>query len=179
MVASSWVLDASYTVLREVPWTEAMNYIVAGEAWILRPYEDQFIHSQHLTIPKPMWIVKNRFSIEEYRHLQILDLERASFESVMKRDKGRCIYNPKHKATTIDHVIPRSRGGQNVWRNLVACCRPCNQYKADRTPEEAGMKLFWEPAHVDPLEKVQRHVWRFIEHMGAEEFAALPSSTVT
>lgn len=46
---------------------------------------------------------------------------------------------------TLDHVIPRSRGGKSSWENLVACCRRCNHSKGDRTPEEAGMVLNRQP----------------------------------
>jgi 5-methylcytosine-specific restriction endonuclease McrA len=46
---------------------------------------------------------------------------------------------------TVDHVLPRSRGGQSTWTNTVACCRKCNFLKGDRLPHEAGMKLRIEP----------------------------------
>ena len=46
---------------------------------------------------------------------------------------------------TLDHVIPRSRGGHTDWDNLVACCHPCNNRKGGRTPEEAGLRLLRSP----------------------------------
>jgi len=46
---------------------------------------------------------------------------------------------------TVDHIIPKSRGGQDTWENLVAACSDCNNKKADRTPEEARMKLLSLP----------------------------------
>src|SRR5207249_4042783 len=46
---------------------------------------------------------------------------------------------------TLDHVVPRSRGGRSSWENLVACCYQCNNSKGDRTPEEAGLKLARRP----------------------------------
>lgn len=60
--------------------------------------------------------------------------------AVMARDQNTCRYcgDP---AMTVDHLIPRSRGGTNSQVNLVAACSPCNEFKADRTPEEAGMVL--------------------------------------
>ncbi|MGC5660038.1 HNH endonuclease [Micromonospora sp. WMMD723] len=59
---------------------------------------------------------------------------------VLRRDGGRCAYcgGP---ASTVDHVLPRSRGGGNTWRNTTAACYPCNQHKGDRTPAEADMPL--------------------------------------
>ena len=49
------------------------------------------------------------------------------------------------KKLNFDHVIPRSRGGKTVWENIVASCIPCNSMKANRTPEQAGMKLRKQP----------------------------------
>lgn len=63
---------------------------------------------------------------------------------LFRRDHHRCMYCGQQfgrEVLTRDHVIPQSRGGKNVWANLVSACRPCNQRKADRTPEEAGMML--------------------------------------
>lgn len=67
-----------------------------------------------------------------------------SRSGVIARDGGRCAYCGGH-ATTIDHVLPRSRGGRNTWRNTVAACGGCNQRKGDRTPAEARMPLRTTP----------------------------------
>jgi 5-methylcytosine-specific restriction endonuclease McrA len=68
-----------------------------------------------------------------------------SRQGVMRRDGRRCGYCGR-EATTIDHVVPRSRGGRNSWLNTVAACGGCNQRKGDRTPVEAGLRLRLEPA---------------------------------
>ena len=62
-----------------------------------------------------------------------------------RRDDGQCVYCGNKKGLTIDHVLPKSRGGKNTWTNLVTCCSPCNIKKGNRTPEEAGMKLRKKP----------------------------------
>ena len=54
-------------------------------------------------------------------------------------------YCGQKKNLTIDHIIPKSRGGQNTWENLVTCCSPCNRLKSNRTPEEAKMVLRVKP----------------------------------
>jgi len=59
---------------------------------------------------------------------------------VLRRDGQRCAYCG-HSATTVDHVLPRSRGGADSWENLVACCLHCNNVKGDRTPAEMGWNL--------------------------------------
>ena len=53
----------------------------------------------------------------------------------------KCVYCNSKNELTIDHVIPKSRGGKNTWENLVTCCKKCNAKKDNKTPKEAGMKL--------------------------------------
>ena len=62
--------------------------------------------------------------------------------NVFRRDDQRCQYcGARAHDLTLDHVVPRSRGGPTSWENVVACCRGCNARKRDRTPEEAHMAL--------------------------------------
>lgn len=75
-----------------------------------------------------------------------------SRRNVAKRDHFTCQYcgaQPGAEDLTIDHVVPRSQGGQSSWTNCVAACVPCNARKADRTPEQAGMRLRKSPARPD------------------------------
>jgi hypothetical protein len=66
--------------------------------------------------------------------------------NIMLRDEELCQYCGKHfRELTLDHVIPRSRGGQSTWENLVACCRSCNGRKGNHLPHEVGMKLLRQP----------------------------------
>ena len=64
---------------------------------------------------------------------------------IYKRDDNQCVYCGSKKQLTIDHVLPKSRGGKNEWTNLVTCCFKCNVKKANRTPEEANMKMTQVP----------------------------------
>ena len=69
-------------------------------------------------------------------------------ENIFVRDDYTCQYCGKHFSAselTLDHVYPKSRLGPDIWENIVACCKSCNQYKADRTPKECGMKLKRRP----------------------------------
>jgi hypothetical protein len=71
-----------------------------------------------------------------------------SRKNIMMRDKYTCQYCHKvlnSAELTLDHVIPRSRGGETSWENLVASCNPCNNRKGNRTPEEANLKLLRPP----------------------------------
>jgi len=69
---------------------------------------------------------------------------RWSRRRVLERDQHQCVYC-RDRATTIDHVVPTSRGGGSTWMNTVASCRPCNNSKGSRTAEEAGLVLRRQP----------------------------------
>jgi len=77
------------------------------------------------------------------------------------RDRGRCQYCGKKlsgKDKTIDHIIPKSRGGQNKWENVVLCCKKCNKKKGNKTPEEVGMKLLKEPKKPKLIEMILKKI---------------------
>lgn len=83
-----------------------------------------------------------------------------SRRNLFKRDHYTCQYcgiQPGSSELTIDHVLPRSQGGTSIWENCVLACVTCNKRKADRTPEQAVMKLrkkpvrpAWKPIYVEP-----------------------------
>jgi 5-methylcytosine-specific restriction endonuclease McrA len=66
-------------------------------------------------------------------------------QRIYKRDGFECTYCGNRRNLTIDHILPKSRGGENTWQNLVTCCSSCNRMKGDRTPDEANMKLNIKP----------------------------------
>jgi 5-methylcytosine-specific restriction endonuclease McrA len=83
-------------------------------------------------------------ALREYIHIPYKPANRVTREGVMRRDGHTCAYCCG-RADTVDHVLPRSRGGGDNWFNLVAACQSCNGLKGDRTPQEAGMSLIREP----------------------------------
>jgi 5-methylcytosine-specific restriction endonuclease McrA len=77
-------------------------------------------------------------------------VERVAFnkKNILRRDGHTCQYCARRgDRLTVDHVVPRSRGGQTTWTNVVAACLRCNLHKGSRTPEEARLRLVREPAH--------------------------------
>jgi 5-methylcytosine-specific restriction endonuclease McrA len=71
---------------------------------------------------------------------------RLNKREIFRRDGYRCQYCGKVSAhLTLDHVVPKKRGGGYAWENLVSACPSCNRYKGDRTPQEAGMRLYSAP----------------------------------
>jgi 5-methylcytosine-specific restriction endonuclease McrA len=77
-------------------------------------------------------------------------LERVAFnkKNILRRDGYTCQYCARRgEKLTVDHIVPRSRGGQTTWTNVVAACLRCNLFKGNRTVEEARLRLIREPIH--------------------------------
>ena len=68
-------------------------------------------------------------------------LNKPNRNRIYKRDGYECVYCGSKKHLTLDHVLPKSRGGSNEWTNLVTCCSKCNRQKDNKTPEEAKMSM--------------------------------------
>jgi 5-methylcytosine-specific restriction endonuclease McrA len=104
---------------------------------------DAFIQAVRLRLRVPEVIV-----LAEYDRLPSAAVS-FSRRNVFKRDQWTCQYcgvQPGGEELTIDHVVPRSHGGTSTWDNCVLSCIDCNKRKADRTPQQAGMKLRKAPA---------------------------------
>lgn len=98
------------------------------------------IEARHLPADEPV-IVQLLANVRVPR--MILRPTRAN---ILLRDEETCQYCGKHsRELTLDHVIPRSRGGQSTWENLVACCRACNGKKGNRLLKDVGMHLMKQP----------------------------------
>lgn len=104
--------------------------------------DGRFIHTPTMKVRVPEIIILNAFN--GFFHKEV----RFSRRSIFERDKSTCQYCGKKLAKselTIDHVMPRSRGGRDTWDNLVLACVQCNVRKGDRTPPEAEMPLIRRP----------------------------------
>lgn len=128
------VLNASYEPLSIVSFRRATCLVLDDKAEIVE-HDGSVLRSPSVTVPVPS-VVRLRYMVRVARRRQAVLSRRAVFA----RDDHICQYcgGP---ADSIDHVLPRSRGGGHDWENLVAACRRCNLAKRDRTPEEAGMRL--------------------------------------
>ena len=91
-------------------------------------------------------MLKGVAQAEELHHSEVRSA--LSRKNILLRDRNTCQFCG-HTFTaselTLDHIMPRSRGGHSSWENLVACCYQCNNSKGDRTPEEAGLRLIRRP----------------------------------
>lgn len=133
------VLNAGYEPLAVVSFKRALVLVMHGKAAILAADEDDPVRSETASWARPsVVILRNYVRVPGARQVPV------SRRGVLRRDNQRCAYCAS-SATTIDHVIPRSRGGADSWENLVACCLKCNNMKGDRTPSEMGWRLGWTP----------------------------------
>lgn len=149
------LINASYLVLTRVPWQRAVTLVVTGEAEVFEAHPTRMIRSQHLEIPMPTIIRMRQYVHVPFKGVHGTAVSRGR---ILLRDRRTCGYCGGH-ADTIDHIHPRSRGGQDSFENLIAACGPCNQRKGDRTPIEAGMKLLWVPRAPDGSDADQERVW--------------------
>lgn len=160
------LLNVTYEALEQIPYERAITLIVLGEAESVVDVEPQvLIRSQELSIPLPRTIILKRYVLVKHDVI-IHEGSRATFPAVLRRDGHRCGYCGEY-ADTIDHILPQSHGGRNTWGNLIAACFSCNNFKADRTPEQANMKLLWPPKVPVHDEKRQRQVWKSLEPVSA------------
>jgi 5-methylcytosine-specific restriction endonuclease McrA len=129
------VLNASYEPLSVVSSRRAVCLVIDDKAELVEAEAEALFHSATLAVPVPT-VVRLRYMVKTPRRT----LATVSRRAVFARDDYRCQYCGA-RADSIDHVVPRSRGGRHDWDNLAAACRPCNTRKRDRTPDEAGMRL--------------------------------------
>ena len=129
------VLNAGYEPLAVVSFKRALVLVLNQKATILAGAESQVVHSANHEYELPTVILLQRYvRIPNARKIPV------SRRGVLRRDQYQCGYCGK-SANTIDHILPKSRGGQDTWENLVACCLRCNNKKSDKTPAEMGWEL--------------------------------------
>jgi 5-methylcytosine-specific restriction endonuclease McrA len=127
------VINADLGPLHRVSLRHAVRMLVRRVAEIHEAEPDRLIG----VYPMPTVVRLVRYVVTRWRYTAGPAWSRSG---VLLRDGRRCGYCAGH-ATTVDHIVPRSRGSRNTWLNTIAACEGCNQRKGDRTPAEAGMVL--------------------------------------
>jgi 5-methylcytosine-specific restriction endonuclease McrA len=127
------VLNADFVPLSVTSFKKGFKLTYKGKAEIVETVKDDVIHTATSSMLRPSVIRLLRYVVYPYRKITL------TRQNVFKRDGNACVYCGSKKDLTLDHVIPKSRGGRDSWENLVTCCQKCNAKKADRTPIEAGM----------------------------------------
>jgi 5-methylcytosine-specific restriction endonuclease McrA len=155
-VPRALVLNASFEPLSVVSSRRAVCLLLADKAELIEA-DDAVIRSESLTMPSPA-VIRLCYMVKAQRRR----VGSVSRRAVFARDEYRCQYCGLG-ADSIDHVLPRSRGGGDGWDNLAAACRSCNSAKRNRTPAEAGMRL------LRPCRPPRATAWTIIGVAGVPE----------
>ena len=131
------VLNASYEPLNITSWRRAMVMLLKGKAEGLEHDPTHVLRENYLL---PTVIRLRQFVRVPYRELPL------TRRNLFQRDSHRCQYcGATAEQLSVDHVVPRSRGGLDTWENVTTACLPCNVRKGNRTPREAAMPLLRPP----------------------------------
>ncbi|MGI9081082.1 MAG: HNH endonuclease [Thermoleophilaceae bacterium] len=129
------VLNASYEPINVCTIRRAAVLVLKDRAEILECGE-WALHAETMTLPRPA-VIRLRAYVRIPRDAHRRKITR---RAVFARDAWKCQYCGQERGNlTVDHVIPRSKGGGSGWDNIVTCCAPCNRRKGDRLPRQANM----------------------------------------
>jgi 5-methylcytosine-specific restriction endonuclease McrA len=155
------VFSQNYLPLSRVNIKRAIILLVTGKAEPLDLLETT--GTAYWPVHSPTYVLQ----VPEYIRLTVTGTERiwkvppVNRREVLRRDNHACQYCGSTKHLTLDHVLPRSKGGPHTWDNVVAACERCNAFKGDRTPLQAGMSLRSQPrAPMHPAVAFAEKFWR-------------------
>lgn len=162
MSSTVLVLNRNFTAVQVASWEKVMCLLFQGHAevvdedyrtfnfsdWseiskLMTENPNGFVHSPSMRIAVPSMIRLTRYDKLPQRTV------RFTRKNIFEHYEYRCAYcgkKFKSKELNFDHVVPRSQGGKTNWSNIVASCFPCNTSKANRTPREAGLKMYYLPS---------------------------------
>ncbi|MGI9117351.1 MAG: HNH endonuclease [Gaiellales bacterium] len=145
MAGAVLVLNATYEPLNVTSVWRACSLILSRKAEVLEADPDRVLRSPSTTLPHPIVI-----RLVAYVRVPRFTSRRITRRALFARDEHTCQYCGSRTRLTLDHVVPRSRGGGSTWDNVVTACSPCNLRKRDRLPHEAGMPLRRPPRAPHP-----------------------------
>ena len=161
------LLNATFEPLCVVSSRRAIVLVLAAKAEAVDVTDDE-VHAERVTLAVPIVVRLTRYVRVPYPVTVPL-----SRRAVFTRDSSTCVYCGG-SGTSIDHVVPRSRGGTNTWDNVVAACRRCNHVKADRSLAEMGWTL------PRPPRAPSGAAWRLLGHRTVDprwsEWLGMPDS---
>lgn len=167
------LLDQNFMPIEIISWEKAVRYLFDSKARVVESHEEPIrcLRTIVLTVDGTEFHLTNKPSVihlttpykRRGKHVRFSKI------NVFWRDDFQCQYcgdRFQPKMLTFDHVLPKSAGGPKTWENIVTACRPCNQRKSGRTPEQAKMKLLrkperprWSPQLTIRLKNTDPEVW--------------------
>ena len=133
------ILNADFRALTVCTMSKAFLLIYLDKAEIITKVKNGLLRSVNATFPMPSVIRLYNYVKMPYRGVIL------TRQNLFKRDSYTCLYCNSKKDLTLDHVIPKSKGGKTTWTNLVTACQDCNSRKSDHSLEKAGLTLPYQP----------------------------------
>ena len=134
------MLNQNYEAMSICNIKRAVILLFLGKAEMVASKDSQTINSVSRRVPFPTIIKLLVYFRVPYKKIVL------SRKNILRRDGYKCQYcNKSDTALTIDHIIPKSKGGDDSWENLITACISCNNKKGDRSPEEANMTIRKKP----------------------------------
>ncbi len=135
MTGKVLVLNNDFSPLTVCSVYKAFLLVFTSKAELLSSEEGGFLRSISKSFPKPSVIRIKRYINIPYKGVVL------SRYNILKRDNNECQYCGASKELTLDHLIPKSKGGKSTWKNLVTACKSCNSKKGNFSPQEVGLNL--------------------------------------
>ena len=145
MYASVLVLNQDYQPLSVCSMQRSMKLLFLEKAELLHIDPERILRTTRREYSYPSVIRLRTYIRVPYTRIVL------SRRNIMRRDSFTCQYCTKKTTLTIDHVIPKSRGGADTWENLTTACENCNVKKGSQTPKEANMRLQKKPYRPVPI----------------------------
>lgn len=147
------VLNADYTPINITDIKRAFNLIYKGKAEIIKHNIISPIITELKKYKRPTIIRLLKYVSIPFRKVTL------NRGNIFRRDRYKCLYcgETNKNKLTIDHVIPKSKGGKNTWQNLVTCCQSCNIKKDDKLPHETPLKLKqlpYKPSYIQFIKNI-------------------------
>jgi len=144
------VLNATYEPINVCTVRRAVVLLLKEKAEVLERASWE-LRGEHTSVPRPV-VIRLRAYVRVPRDTHRRKITR---RAVFARDGWACQYCGTRGSLTVDHVVPRSKGGPSSWDNIVASCAPCNRRKADLMPRQVGMSLRRPPRTPGPQVFIQ------------------------
>lgn len=152
------VLSKNYLPLSRVNIKRAIALLVMGKA---EPLDFSNGQAYRVRSPSMVFLVPEQIRLTITSSERVWKVPKVNRREVLRRDKQTCQYCLSRKNLTLDHVIPRSKGGKHLWDNVVTACQRYNSRKGSLTPQEVGMILVTKPkAPAHPAVAFAEQFWR-------------------
>lgn len=152
------ILNQNYEPMTICNVKKAIVLLYLGKAELIEAYQGKRVRDVSMSMPFPSIVRLGVYIHIPYKRIIL------SRKNILRRDGHRCQYCGRSDvALTVDHVMPKSKSGEDAWENLVTACVECNNRKGDRTPEEAHMRMMRKPMRPNHLMFIRHFVGKIDE----------------